>query len=196
MSLYHGTSAGAALKILENGDVKPSKDGYFYTFDGNRPESLAGALCFATGDGPRNGSLKEKNFFKRYTQLNPNFPTGLKGIFAKAALKMAARSWAKEQLKSATTDADRAGAIMVYADNSQATARCRGGFVNEMKLPAAGLGTLKLERVYLDDALLKTPEVQKLQAQGIVIEPLSHCTDKIWKDCAAAKAAKKSAPKA
>jgi len=79
MSLYHGTSAGAALKILESGQVKPSTDGYFYAFDGNRPESLAGALCFATGGGLRSGSLEKKNFFKAYAQLNPGFPTGLKG---------------------------------------------------------------------------------------------------------------------
>lgn len=195
MSLYHGTSAGAALNILETGQVKPSHDGFFYTFDGNRPESLVGALCFATGDGPRNGTVKQKNFFKLYRQLNPNFPTGLKGVFAQVALRMAGRSWAKRQLQSATTEAERCAAIMVFADNPNATARSRAGFVNEMTLPAAAINTLQLERLYIDDSLMNNPTVLKLQACGLPVEPLSQCVDKILKDCATAKTAKKSAPK-
>jgi hypothetical protein len=191
MSLYHGTSAGAALNILETRTLKASHDGNFYTFDGHRPESLAGALCFATGDGPRNGSLEKKGFFNRYAQLNPTFPKGLKGIFAKAALKAAGRTWAKRQLKSMTSEADRAGAILVFADNPLAVPCSRAGFVNEMVMPAAAISTLRLERIYFDDALLKTEQVQKLQAQGFVIEPLSQCADKIWQDCAAKKAAPK-----
>ena len=116
MSLYHGTSAAAALKILQSGTVLPSRDGHFYCFDSSRPESLAGALCFATGDGPRNGTLEKKKFFGKYAQLNPAFPKGLKGVFCKAALKMAAKSWAKDQLKPASTPLDLKAAILVFPD--------------------------------------------------------------------------------
>jgi hypothetical protein len=188
MSLYHGTSAASALKILQSGETKPSTDGYFYCFDSARPESLAGAICFATGDGPRRGALTQKNFFSKYAQLNPAFPKGLKGVFAKAALKMAARAWTKDQLKAAQGPLDYKGAILVYPDQPSAQPRSRAGFVNEVKVPAAALRGLKPECVYIDDSLLDSAEVAKLSGTGIAVKPLSECAGKVIQDCAALKA--------
>jgi hypothetical protein len=182
MTFYHGTSAGNALKIIQSQTVLPSTDGFFYCFDSSKPESLAGALCFATGDGPRNGTLQKKNFFSKYAKLNPDFPTGIKGAFVKIVLKRIAASWAKDQLKSASTPLDYHAAILVFHSHPSGIHKTREGFVNEVKLPAKVLNSLVLERVYLDDALLKLPEVERLRQQGITIEPLSQCADRVWLD--------------
>jgi len=182
MSLYHGTSAGSALKILQSQTVLPSKDGFFYCFDSARPESLAGAVCYATGDGLRNGSLEGKDFLSRYAKLNPDFPSGVKGAFVKAALKRTAASWAKNQLKAATSPLDNYAAILVFSSHPEGIDRTRGGFVNEVQVPAKALGSLVLERVYLDDALLKLPEVERLKQQGIIIEPLSQCVGQVMRE--------------
>ena len=187
MSLYHGTSAASALRILQSGEVQPSRDGYFYCFDSAKPESMAGALCFATGDGPRNGTLAKKNFFGKYAQLNPTFPKGLKGIFAKAALKIAAKSWAKDQLKSASAPLDYKAAILVFADRPEAQPQSRAGFVNEVKVPASVLPAMKPEAVYLDDSLVASPEAEKIRQQGVAVKPLSEWADRIWQDCDALK---------
>ena len=187
MSLYHGTSAAAALKILQSGAVLPSTDGYFYCFDSAKPESMAGALCFATGDGPRNGSLGKKGFLEKYIAMNPTFPGGVKGVFAKAALKLSAKSWAKRQMDSASAPDDYKAAILVFPDQPESQPRSRGGFVNEVKVPASALGGMKPEAVYLDDSLLASPDVEKIRSQGVVVKPLSEWADRIWRDCDALK---------
>ena len=180
MSFYHGTSAGNALKILQSGKIQPSEDGYFYCFDSNKPESLAGALCFATGDGPRNGSLTKHDFLSRYAKLNPDFPTGLKGLLAKTALKHYAAAWAEKQMQGATGPLDRYGAILVFHTHPDGEQATRQGFVNEVKIPAASLSELELERVWLDDALLHLPEIEQLRQLGVDVRPLSECADLVW----------------
>jgi hypothetical protein len=196
MSFYHGTSAATALKILQSRTVLPSKDGFFYCFDSARPESLAGALCFATGDGPRNGSLQEKDFFSKYAKLNPTFPTGLKGAFVKIALKKIAASWAKDQLKSASTSLDHQAAILVFRSHPEGIPRSGHGFVNEVQVPAAVLSSLVLECIYFDDSLLKSPTFEKLseklKQQGILVEPLSRCVEQVLRDCQDLQTKKKS----
>lgn len=176
MALYHGTSAGSALKIIQSRMILPSKDGFFYCFDSEKPESLAGALCFATGDGPRNGSLRGKNFFAQYAKLNPDFPTGLKGIFYKAALKHIAITWAKAQMAHATGPLDKQAAILVFDNHPLAISRTRNGFVNEMKIAGEHTKALNLECAYFDDALLNTPDIQRLHGNGMQIKPLSQVT--------------------
>ena len=183
MALYHGTCAGNALKIMHSQKILPSTDGFFYCFDSAKPESLAGALCFATGDDLRIGSIKKNDFFAQYVQLNPGFPKGVKGAFVKAALKMAVRSWSKEQRKSITSPLDRHAAILVFNSHPDEMPRSREGFVNEVQIPEKALGSLVLNRVYLDDSLLKLPEVALLKQQGIRVEALSQCVDQVAKDC-------------
>jgi hypothetical protein len=180
MSLYHGTSATCALKILQTGEVQPSHDGYFYCFDSAKPESMAGALCFATGDGPRQGSLTQKKFFDQYVKLNPDFPKGLKGVFAKTMLKAAARSWAKRQMQTASSPLDYKAAILVFPDQPDAVPQSRAGFVNEVKVPAAALAGMKPECVYIDDSLLSSPDVAKLAGTGVAVKPLSEWQNTVF----------------
>lgn len=172
MSLYHGTSAKCALTILTS-EILPSKDGFFYCFDSSKSESLAGALCFATGNGLRTGSLPKHDFVSAYTQENPNFPHGLKGVFFKSALKLAGKSWAKQQLKNAKSPLDLAPAILVYADCNEALHISRKNIINEAKVPASALSDLRLEFVYIDDALLNSPTLAALAQKGIQVMPIS-----------------------
>lgn len=173
MSLYHGTSAGAALKILEEG-AAPSANGFLYCFNGDKPESMAGALCFATGDKLRAGVIDTRHTLSQYYALNPDFPKGMKGMFFKAAMKTAINSWIKDQKKlPAQPHADKA-AIIVFKNHTAAIhVEKRGGFVNEVKIPTTALPQLEIEKAYIDDSLLQSADVQKLKKSGIIIEPLS-----------------------
>jgi len=190
MSLYHGTSAGNAVRILQSNTVRPSEDGYFYCFDSNKPESLAGALCFATGGSLRAGSFAKEDFFAHYARLNPDFPTGMRGMFIKAALKSIAASWVEKQMKSATGPLDKYAAVLVFRDHADAQAQSRQGFVNEVKVPEAALPSLVLEKAYVDDALLHHPDIEQLRQQGLTIEALSACVSQVVQ---APKPPKKSA---
>lgn len=191
MSLFHGTSAGAALDILTSqNNVSPSKDGYLYCFSSDKPESMAGALCFATGGTLRNGCIDPKKPLSQYYLLNPDFPTGLKGAFAKLGLQMAISSWAKTQrLNPVSAHADRA-AIIVFQDHADALHVNSAGFVNEVKVPSASFATLAVEKAYFDDALMDTPAVVALKEKGIAVEPLSTWAQQINQQEAALKSAK------
>lgn len=179
MPLYHGTSAENALKMLQT-KILPSKDGFFYCFNSEKPESMAGALCFATGSGLRKGSLKEAPFINRYIELNPDFPTGIKGAFAKNMLIVAGTAWAKDQLRSASAPLGHCPAILVFQSHKNAIDVARSGFINEVRVPTAALSSLILDCVYLDDSLLSLPEVTALKQKGIRIEPISACVNQVF----------------
>ncbi len=176
MSLYHGTSAGIAVRILQSNSILPSEDGFFYCFDSNKPESLAGALGFATGGPLRAGSFAKQDFVAQYAHLNPDFPKGILGIFVEALLlKSITASWAEKQMKSATSPLDHYASILLFRDHAQAQAQNRQGFMNEVKVPTEALSSLTLERMYVDDAVLHHPDIEQLHQQVIPIEPLSIC---------------------
>jgi len=182
MSLYHGTSAGKVLHILEAGKILPSADGFFYCFNSDKPESAAGALCFATGGDLRPGSIKRKDLLDRYMSLNPDFPTGTKGAFIKAALNITINAWIKEQKKQETGGYDSFPAILVYKPHPDAIDRKRGGFINEVIISAESLPTLSLECVYIDDALMNDPVFTVLAKKGAPIKPISAFVARVFPD--------------
>ncbi len=183
MSLYHGTSACAALDMLQSGIIVPSRDGFLYCFDSKKPESMAGALCFATGEDLRPGVIDTSRLLKAYKTLNPDFPKGLKGAFVGTMLNMAIKDWAKlqralAQALSALPHNDRA-AVIVFKDHDDAIGVSRGGFINEVRVPMPALPTLQVERLYIDDALLDLPVVARLRQQGLDVAPLSQLADAV-----------------
>ncbi len=135
---------------------------------------MAGALCFATGGTLRAGSIDTREVLSQYYKLNPDFPKGLKGVFLKAAMNTAIASWSKDQKKLSAPPYPDKAAIIVFKPHPDALhVEKRGGFVNEVKVPAPALPTLQIEKAYFDDALLLAPEVERLRQAGITIEPLS-----------------------
>lgn len=194
MPLYHGTSASSALKIIEEGQVLPSHNGFFYCFDSRRPESSAGALCFATGDGIRNGSLRLKSFFSKYAALNPNYPRGLKRVVVTVLLKKTAKSWAKDQLRNSQGDAmDSLAAIFVFEDHACARHKTQAGFINEVLISKKDLEEqpMKVIQLYIDDSLLDYKELKEAQSNGVEILPLSKWADNVFTKASQAKKGKR-----
>jgi hypothetical protein len=175
VSLYHGTSAAAAFEIAKSGIIRPSKDGFFYAFDSSWPEAMAGALCFATGDGPRQGCVANNNLFMAYARLNPDFPKGLRGLFYKLALKKIGAVWAKSQMQATTSELGRLPAILVFEDNRDAQERIRQGFVREKRIPAHALTALKLTHLYLDTAAFMPLGL----TDEFVVLPITACVDQL-----------------
>jgi hypothetical protein len=186
MALYHGTSAGSAIRILTEG-IRPSHNGFFYCFDSTQPESMVGALCFATGGALRCGVVDTGKLLTRYRELNPLFPKGIKGEFVMLGLKAAIATWTKTQKSLAKNLYDDRAAIIVFKDHPAAINVCRRGVINEVPVPDAALSALVVEKLYIDDTLLDIPAVAALRDRGVGIEPLSAWAAAVKKQAAAPK---------
>jgi hypothetical protein len=177
MSLLHGTSARVALKILAGHDVEPSANGVFYCFKSKWLESLAGALCFATGNGARAGSLPLHDYVADYAALNPKFPEGVAGAFLQSTLKLIGDFWAEDKVKNMNDKVDLSPAILVFHDHSSATDVVRGGVVRETLVPSDAFQDLTLKRVFIDDDFMDAPEVKEAIANGIDVHPISEAAN-------------------
>lgn len=153
--LLHGTSLESALRIAQEGP-KVGADGRFYAFEASRPESLAGALCFAEAAGLRRGDLEGKGLVKAYCASNPDFPSGIKGFFVRAALRQAAKSWAKGQAALGREPLRLSPAIVEIELEEGGARVCRGGIIHETRLRQEELAAARVVAIRVEGRHLET----------------------------------------